>query len=165
MSSLVIRPATSHDAPEIAAIYDHHARHGTATFEFEGYATNIWGAKIADIQQCGGLFLVGAVGGKVAGFAYVTQFRDRPAYAHTCEDSIYIAPESIGQGVGSQLLAALIAAARAARFEQMLAVVGGAEPASIALHKKFGFVERGRMKDVGRKFGRTLDTVYLQLAL
>jgi phosphinothricin acetyltransferase len=63
------------------------------------------------------------------------------------------------------LLEALIDASRAAGFEQMIAVVGGAEPASVALHLRCGFVERGRMKDVGVKFGRKLDTVYLQLSL
>jgi len=62
-------------------------------------------------------------------------------------------------------MAALLPAAAKAEFRQMIAVVGGGEPASVALHQKFGFVIAGRMRDVGRKFGRLLDTVYLQRAL
>lgn len=163
--SIVVRPASADDAEAIATIYDHHARHGTATFDIEGHPPAWWGVKIADVQQRGWPFLVACDDSGVAGFAYATQFRDRLAYAHSCEDSIYIAPERLGQGVGTQLLAALLDGARSCGFEQMLAVVGGAEPASIALHQKLGFVERGRMKAVGRKFDRYLDTVYLQLAL
>jgi L-amino acid N-acyltransferase YncA len=71
----------------------------------------------------------------------------------------------VGKGIGSVLLADLVDAARACGFEQMIAVIGGGEPASIALHAKLGFVERGRMKDVGYKFGRKLDTVYMQRSL
>ena len=99
------------------------------------------------------------------GYAYATQFRDRPAYAETCENSIYVAPDDAGRGVGSALMEALLPAAADAGFRQMIAVVGGDEPASIALHEKFGFTVAGRMRDVGRKFGRLLDTVYLQRAL
>ena len=160
-----IRPATAADAAAIAAIYDHHVRHGTASFDSEGPSAQQWTAKIVDVQGRGWPFLVAEIDGGVAAYAYATQFRDRAAYARTCENSIYVAPDAIGQGVGSALLAELIGAARACRFEQMIAVIGGGEPASVALHAKLGFVERGRMKDVGYKFGRKLDTVYMQLGL
>lgn len=165
MSGLAVRPATRADADDVAAIYHHHALHGTATFDLEGHAVDFWAEKIADVQERGWPFLVATDDAVVAGYAYATQFRDRLAYAHSCEDSIYVAPDRLGKGVGSMLLAALIEAARAAGFKQMLAVVGGAEPASLALHEKLGFIERGRMRDVGYKFGRYLDTVYLQLTL
>ena len=103
--------------------------------------------------------------GRVVGYAYATQFRDRPAYSSTCENSIYVAPGNMGQGIGTRLLSSLVEACERAGFRQMIAVVGGAEPASIAIHLKAGFREAGRMKSVGRKHGRWLDTVYLQLAL
>jgi phosphinothricin acetyltransferase len=103
--------------------------------------------------------------GAVVGYAYATQFRDRPAYAATCENSIYVAPDALGRGIGTALLGELLSRAHAARFEQMIAVIGGGEPASVALHAKSGFVHAGRMCDVGRKFGRLLDTVYMQRAL
>src|SRR4029079_17856283 len=98
-------------------------------------------------------------------YAYATQFRDRPAYAWTCENSIYVRADRIGQGIGRPLLEALIEAARDAGFRQMIAVVGGGEPASVALHLRCGFREAGRMKTVGFKFGKWLDTVYMQRSL
>ena len=160
-----MRPAGPKDSAAIAAIYDHHVRHGTASFDSEGPSAEQWSAKIADVRSRSWPFLVAEVDGTVAGYAFATQFRDRPAYAHTCENSIYIDPAAIGRGIGTQLLAELIEQARACGFHQMIAVIGGGEIASVALHTKLGFVERGRMKDVGFKFGRTLDTVYMQRSL
>ena len=162
---LAIRSATVDDAGSIADIYAHHVLHGTASFDTEPPITDFWTGKIAAIADRGWPFLVGEEDGRVVGYAYASQFRDRPAYAGTCEDSIYIAPDRVGQGIGRELLAALIEAARAHGFEQMIAVIGGAEPASAALHAKAGFAEAGRMRRVGRKFGRVLDTLYMQLSL
>lgn len=116
-------------------------------------------------MQRGWPFLVAEVGSNVIGYAYATQFRDRPAYRTTCENSIYLDPAYLGQGVGTLLLDALIDAATAAGFRQMIAVIGGAEPASVALHARAGFVETGRMRSVGRKHGRWLDTLYMQKRL
>jgi len=161
----MIRPASPDDAPSIAEIYAHHVLHGTASFDTVPPDADHWRTKITDIAASGWPFLVAEEGGKVAGYAYATQFRDRPAYAETCENSIYVAPGHTGRGVGSALLASLIPAAAEAGFRQMIAVVGGGEPASVALHEKSGFKVAGRMHDVGRKFGRLLDTVYLQRAL
>jgi phosphinothricin acetyltransferase len=160
-----IRAASPADAAAIAAIYAHHVLHGTASFDTIPPDADFWRGKIADIVARGWPFLVVEVAGTVVGYAYATQFRDRPAYAETCENSIYIAPLHAGRGLGSALMQALLPAATNAGFCQMIAVVGGGEPASVALHEKFGFVVAGRMRDVGRKFGRLLDTVYLQRAL
>ena len=99
------------------------------------------------------------------GYAYVTQFRDRPAYAYTCENSIYLRGDQLGQGIGKALLENLTKNAEAAGFRQMIAVSGGGEPASVALHESLGFRRAGRMQSVGRKAGRWLDTVYLQRSL
>ena len=163
--TVTLRDARPDDAEAIAAIYDHHVRTGTASFNSVGPSPRDWALKIADIGNRGWPFLVAEQDGEVAGYAYVTQFRDRPAYVHCCENSIYVAPEAMGQGIGTKLLERLKSAAQAAGFDQMIAVVGGAEPSSMALHRKCGFVERGRMREVGLKFGRRLDTVYLQCAL
>ncbi|WP_435201159.1 GNAT family N-acetyltransferase [Qipengyuania sp. 902] len=124
-----------------------------------------WREKIGAVAAHGWPFLVVERDGEVRGYAYATQFRDRAAYAHTCENSIYIADLQRGSGLGSTLLAALVDAAGDAGFEQMIAVIGGGEPASVALHGKLGFVEAGRMRQVDMKFGRRLDTVYMQLSL
>lgn len=162
---IMLRVVTPDDAAAIAAIYAHHVAHGTASFDTEPRSEAGMAAKIAECSSGGWPFLVAECNGTVVGYAYATQFRDRPAYRSTCENSIYVAPAAIGQGVGTLLLAALIDAAEDAGFRQMIAVIGGAEPASVALHLKAGFVEAGRMRSVGRKFGRWLDTLYMQRAL
>ena len=160
-----IRPACPDDAQAIAAIYAWHVANGTATFDTAAPDAQAWVARIAEITARGWPFLVADCGDTVRGYCYATQFRDRAAYAHTCEDSIYVAHDARGGGIGSALLVALIDAARASGFAQMIAVIGGGEPASVALHRKCGFVHAGRMRDVGRKFGRLLDTVYMQCDL
>jgi phosphinothricin acetyltransferase len=160
-----IRRASNEDAAAIAAIYAHHVRHGTASFEVEPPTVGFWRDKIEALLAKGWPFLVTEVDGDVVAYAYATQFRDRPAYAHTCENSIYVRADQTGQGIGRELLEHLIAAARDAGFRQMIAVVGGAEPASIAVHSACGFREAGRMRSVGFKFGKWLDTVYLQRSL
>jgi phosphinothricin acetyltransferase len=160
-----IRAANPDDAEAIAAIYAHHVLHGTASFDEVPPTVEFWRDKIAGIVAKGWPFLVASDGDAVVGYCYATQFRDRPAYAFTCENSIYVHPEHMGQGIGRALLAALVAAAKAAKFREMIAVIGGAEPASVAVHARLGFVEAGRMRNVGIKFGRRLDTLYMQRSL
>lgn len=165
MTQLVLRAAAARDAAAIAAIYAEHVRTGTATFDTEAPDAEAMAAKLADITGRRWPFLVAEREGAVLGYAYATQFRDRPAYAYCCEDSIYIAADHRGRGIGKALLAALIGCSEAAGFRQMIAVIGGGEPASVALHAAQGFRHAGRMQSVGRKFGRWLDTVYMQRAL
>jgi phosphinothricin acetyltransferase len=160
-----VRPAEPRDASATAAIYAHHVAHGTASFDTEPRSESEMAAKFAECSVRGWPFLVAEADGEVVGYAYATQFRDRPAYQSTCENSIYIHPDHVGQGVGTLLLGALLAAAEEAGYRQMIAVIGGAEPASAALHARAGFVETGRMRSVGRKFGRWLDTLYMQKSL
>lgn len=160
-----IRGARADDGDAIAAIYAHHVAHGTASFDTAPRTVAETAAKIAECDRRGWPFLVAELDGQPVGYAYATQFRDRPAYASTCENSIYVAAPHLGRGVGRALLEALVAEAERAGFRQMIAVIGGAEPASIALHARAGFSETGRMRSVGRKFGRWLDTVYMQLSL
>ena len=161
----VVRAAEPRDAAAIASIYAHHVAHGTASFDTEPRSAAETSAKIAGCARRGWPFLVAEAGGEVIGYAYATQFRDRPAYRTTCENSIYLDPAHVGRGVGKLLLAALVEAATGAGFRQMIAVIGGAEPASLALHAGAGFAEAGRMRSVGRKQGRWLDTLYMQKRL
>ena len=162
---VAIRPAQERDAAAISEIYAHHVRHGIASFDQQAPAEAETVNKIIEIASRGWPFLVAEQQEQVVGYAYATQFRDRPAYAYTCENSIYVAPAHLGQGIGQQLLAGLLEAAEAAGFRQMIAVIGGADPASVALHTALGFRESGRMTAVGHKLGRWLDTVYMQRAL
>jgi len=160
-----IRAASPDDAEAIAGIYAHHVLHGTASFDEVPPGAGFWRDKVGAILAKGWPFLVAADGGQVTGYCYATQFRDRPAYAFTCENSIYVHPEHMGQGIGRAMLDELVEAAKGAKFREMIAVIGGAEPASVALHRACGFVETGRMRSVGYKFGRWLDSVYMQLRL
>lgn len=165
LPDLAIRPARPGDAQTVCDIYAWHVAHGTATFDTVAPDAAAWAAKIVDITARGWPFLVAERDGGVTGYCYATQFRDRAAYAKTCEDSIYVAHDARGGGIGTALLGALLDAARGSGFEQMIAVIGGGEPASVALHGKSGFVHAGRMRHVGYKFGRKLDTVYMQCDL
>lgn len=161
----VLRSAEVGDAAAIAAIYAAHVESGSASFDTVPRTVAETEQKISDITAKGWPFLVAVIEEQVVGYAYASQFRDRPAYGFACEDSIYVRSDQVGQGIGSQLLGALLAHATAFGFRQMIAVIGGGEPASVALHGKMGFEHAGRMCSVGRKFGRWLDTVYMQVEL
>jgi len=161
-----IEPATIADAAAVAAIYAHHVRHGIASFEIEPPSEAQMAKRMTKVLDAGEPWLVARdANGDVLGYAYAAQFRDRLAYRFACEDSIYIRHDHRGEGIGRALLALLIVAAERHGFRQMIAVIGGAEPASIRLHAACGFAESGRMRSVGRKAGQWLDTLYMQRAL
>ena len=166
MMEYAIRSARPDDASELAEIYAHHVLNGTATFELDPPDAAEMGARLAKVTNAGSPWLVAeAANGQLLGYAYAAQFRDRPAYRMTCEDSVYIRHDCRGQGLGKALLAAVIEAATQAGYRQMIAVAGGGEPGSVALHAALGFEHIGRVRSSGRKFGRWLDTVYMQLTL
>ncbi len=161
-----IETARPSDTSEIAAIYGHHVRCGTASFEYDPPDESEIAQRLGKVIHAGWPWLVARdSAGTVLGYASASQFRDRAAYRFTCENSVYIHPARQGQGIGTALLRSLIDAAERAGFRQMIAVIGGAEPASVALHTACGFTHAGRMRAIGRKHGRWLDTVYMQRAL
>jgi len=162
LPDLTIRPARGDDAQAVCDIYAWHVAHGTGTFDTTAPDAAVWAEKIAAITAQGWPFLVAVRGRTVLAYAYAARFRDRAAYARTCENSIYVASDLRGSGIGTALLGALVEAAKGCGFEQMIAVIGGGEPASVALHSRLGFVLAGRLRNVGHKFGRSLDTVYMQ---
>lgn len=161
-----IEPATSSDAAQMAEIYGHHVLHGTASFEQVPPSVSDMAARLAKVQAAGAPWLVARGDhGELLGYAYASQFRDRPAYRFACENSVYIRHDRRGEGIGRALLALLIVEAERAGFRQMIAVIAGAQPASVRLHAAFGFTEAGRMRSVGRKHGQWLDTLYMQRPL
>jgi phosphinothricin acetyltransferase len=160
-----IRDVAADDAEAIAGIYAHHVLNGTASYELEPPSAEATLAKIERITRRGWPFLVACEGGEVVGYCYAEQLRDRPAYRFTCENSIYVRADRTGRGIGKTLLMELCRRCDALGFRQMIAVVGGAEPASIALHQSCGFRTVGRLESVGWKKGRWLDTVYMQRPL
>jgi phosphinothricin acetyltransferase len=162
---IMIRSARDDDAAAIAGIYAHHVLRGTATYDTEPPSAEAMREKIGQLLARDWPFLVAEAGGEVVGYAYATQFRDRRAYAYACENSIYVRADRTGCGIGRRLLADLVERSRNRGFRQMVAVIGGGEPASVALHASLGFREVGRLAAVGWKHGRWLDSVYMQLAL
>lgn len=158
----MIRDVTEEDADAISAIYAHHVLHGVASYDIEPPTEADTLAKIERVREAGWPFMVAEIDGGVVGYAYATQLRDRAGYRYTAEDSIYVHHDFVGRRIGKALLTELLRRAAANDFRTMIAVVGGAEPASVALHASLGFEIVGRLKSVGFKFGRWLDTVYMQ---
>ncbi len=165
-TEFTIRTARPSDAKALAEIYAHHVLHGTATFETEAPDSAEMGARLAKVLAAGAPWLVSEdEDGTALGYAYAAAFRDRPAYRFACENSVYIRHDRRGEGIGRALLALLIVEAERAGYRQMIAVIAGAQPASVRLHGACGFEEVGRMRSVGRKHGQWLDTYYMQRAL
>ena len=163
---ITIVPAQARDAAELADIYGHHVLHGTASYETAAPDATEMALRLAKVRASGGPWLVARdPAGVMLGYANASQFRDRAAYRYVCENSIYIRHDRRGEGIGKQLLAALISAAEDCGYRQMIAVIGGGEPGSVALHAALGFAPAGTLRSIGRKHGRWLDTVYMQLAL
>jgi phosphinothricin acetyltransferase len=161
-----IRDATDDDLAAIQAIYAHHVNHGLASFEeIPPDIDEI--ARRRDVAHDHNLpYLVAIKDGAVRGFAYASPFRNRTAYRYTVEDSVYVAPDALGDGIGSALLSVVIERCTERGFRQMVAVIGdSANQASIGLHAKHGFVRAGEMPAVGFKFGRWVDSVRMQRAL
>ena len=162
-----IRDALAADLPAITAIYAHHVRTGTGTFEEDPPGEAEMAERLAKVQKAGWAWLVAeAPDGTILGYAYFTQIRDRSAYRFTAEDSIYVRDDVRGQGVGKGLVETLLSRAEACGFRQIFAVIGDSENAgSIGLHASLGFRQVGVMRSAGFKFGRWLDVVTMQHAL
>lgn len=157
-----IRPATPADLPAILDIYNHAVLHTTATYDHTPVSLESRQVWFAERQAGGFPVLVGVGdGGEVLGWASYGPFRPRLGYSRTVEHSVYLAPAAQGQGTGSQLLEALIAQATADGYHSMIGGVDGENDGSIRFHEGFGFRECGRLPQVGHKFGRWLDVVFL----
>ena len=165
MSDLVIRPYSPADIPAVTRIYGHYVRDTVITFETEMPDEAEMATRFATIAGKGHPLLIAERDGAVIGYAYASTYRPREAYRFTCEDSIYLAPDAVGQGLGGKLLARLIEDSAKAGLKQMLAVITAERANSIRLHEKHGFRFIGRYEALGYKFDRWLDIVHLQRAL
>ncbi len=161
-----IRHSSDGDIPAITAIYQHHVLHGTGTFEVDPPSEADMAARRADVLAKGLPWLVAEQDGRVLGFAYANWFKPRPAYRFSAEDSIYIADDARGLGLGRQLLSELAAQAEAAGVRKLLAVIGdSANAGSIGVHRALGFTEVGVLRSVGWKFGAWRDIVLMEKPL
>lgn len=154
------------DAPALAAIYGHHVLHGFGTFEEVPPSAEEMAARRQAVVERGLPYLVAEDAGQVLGFAYAAPFRPRAAYRYTVEDSVYIAPDAIGRGVGRAVLSEVLNACEAFGIRQVVAVIGDSENAgSIGLHTALGFEHAGVGKAFGYKKGRWVDIVWMRKSL
>ena len=166
MTKPYLRPATAADVAAIAAIYRPAVLHGTASFELEPPDEAEMLRRFTGIGDAGYPFFVATLDDRIVGYAYASAYRARPAYRFTVENSVYIAPEAQGKGVGTLLLKALVAACTAKGYRLMVAVIGDSRnQASITLHRNAGFTFCGTIHSVGYKFGRWLDSVIMERPL
>jgi L-amino acid N-acyltransferase YncA len=171
----VIRAAGPADLDAVAAIYAHYVTTSVATFEEVPPTPADWRLRLDDLADRKLPFLVAedrvvqdgmAEAGGVCGYAYASPWRPKPAYRYTVEDTVYVSPAHLRRGLGGALLGALLAACTDAGARQVIAVIVDAgDDASLALHRRFGFAQAGRLSGVGRKQGRWLDTVLMQREL
>jgi len=162
-ADLIIRAAANADAEHIAAIFAHYVTSTMVTFELEPPTIQDWQDKVRESQSAGRPFVVGVASGQVVGYAYVSPWRLKPAYRHTVEDSVYLAPGHTGLGYGRSLLADLLARASGTGARQVIAVIADTgHPASVRLHQGAGFTQAGRLRQVGFKHGHWIDTLLLQ---
>ncbi|PZU86563.1 MAG: GNAT family N-acetyltransferase [Chelatococcus sp.] len=168
MTTLSIRPASPADIPAIAEIYAHAVVHGTASWELEPPGEAEMLRRMEAILSGGYPYLAAERDGALLGYAYAGAYRPRAAYRATVEDSIYLAPQAQGAGVGRALLDALMLECAARGFRQMIAVIGdgtGASVGSRRLHERAGFRIIGVAEKVGWKHGRWLDQLLMQKEL
>jgi L-amino acid N-acyltransferase YncA len=158
-----VRPAAVGDLETITGIFAGYVEESVATFEEVPPNVARWRRRLDDLAARPLPFLVAEVGGEVVGYAYASPWRPKPAYRYTVEDTVYVAPEWTGRGLGRLLLDELLAACAQAGVRQIIAVIADTgDPASGALHYACGFVEAGRLKAVGHKHDRWVDTLLLQ---
>jgi L-amino acid N-acyltransferase YncA len=158
-----IRASTDADIAAIAAIYAHHVLHSTGTFETEAPSEADMRSRRADVLGKGLPYLVAVDAGSVVGFAYGNWFKPRPAYRYSVEDSIYLAPDQHGKGLGRALLAELLARCEAVGIRKIMAIIGdSANLASVGLHEALGFKHVGKIDACGWKFGAWRDIVIMQ---
>jgi len=156
----------------ITAIYGHWVKNGIASFELEAPDEAEMAKRLGGLQQVGYPILLAWNDGAIVGYAYASAYRPRPAYGATVEDTVYVAPGQQGAGTGRALLTASIDACKERDCRQMIAVIA-CEAASdapdnmatVRLHAKLGFRSAGRLRGIGQKHGRWLDTVLMQLSL
>lgn len=159
-----IRPATESDLGAINDIYNHYVRHSTCTYQEEAEpmeGRRKWFGRHGEKHPV----IVAEAEGRVAGWGSLSAYHERSAYRRTVENSVYVHHEYHRRGIGALLLGELIARARALGHRAIIAGIDSGQTASVALHARFHFEKVGQLKEVGFKFGRVLDVIYMELLI
>jgi phosphinothricin acetyltransferase len=160
-TDIKIRPATSLDLPRLTEIYNHYVVTTPVTFDIDPYLPENRAAWFSQFSTTGRhRLLVAEENGVIVGYAGTTKFRPKAAYDTTVETTIYCAAGSEGKGIGSRLYAALFAAIAQEDVQRIVAGYTLPNPASAALHQRYGFERVGIFSEVGRKFGRYWDVAW-----
>lgn len=162
-----IRPATAEDIPAITAIYGHWVEVGTSSFELQAPDEAEMLSRFTALKQKDLPWLAATRGGALVGYAYAGLYRPRPAYRFTLEDSIYVAPDAVGTGIGRPLLTTLIETCRGLGCRNLIGIVGDPQTnqGSVALHRALGFEPIGTARQIGFKFDCWLDVLTMQKVL
>jgi phosphinothricin acetyltransferase len=160
-----IRPATPFDAARICAIYNHYVTTTTISFEEQAVTEPEMAQRIADVGAAGLPWLVLEIDGALAGYAYATKWRVRPAYRYSVESSVYLDQAYAGRGLGRLLYGALLERLRERDLHLVIGGIALPNDASAGLHEALGFRKVAHFSEVGRKFGRWLDVGYWELKL
>jgi L-amino acid N-acyltransferase YncA len=156
----MIRSASEADAEAIARIYNPYVANTTITFEEQAVSAEEMAERILSVTASDLPWLVLEQGGRLAGYAYATKWKERAAYRFTAESTIYLAAGLGGGGLGTKLYEALWAQLKERGFHAVIGVIALPNPASVALHEKFGMTKAAHFKEVGFKFGRWIDVGY-----
>jgi len=162
---LIIRNATPKDLPALLEIINHAILNTTAIYDYEPREYDQQKTWLDQMFNDGMPVVVAEVDGEVIGYGSYNIFRPKIGYKFSVEHSIYLNEKSRGMGVGSRILESLIQRARESGIHTMIAGIDAANRGSIEFHKKYGFVEKGYLKEVGYKFDQWLDLVFMQLLL
>ena len=167
MAEVRVRPGERADLGEIVAIYNHYVTRTPITFETVPVRPEERTAWLDEHREKGPHRIQVATGrnDRVIGWATTSSFRPRAAYATTVESSVYCHPEARGQGVGSRLYASLFRSIEEEDIERIVAGITLPNPASVALHHRFGFRSVGVFTRVGRKLGRYWDVAWYERPL
>ncbi|MBM3643986.1 MAG: N-acetyltransferase family protein [Alphaproteobacteria bacterium] len=166
MTGVAVRDSVEADVVRCRDIYAHHVLTGTASFEIDPPDVAEMSRRRASVLDQGLPYLVAEREGRVLGYAYASNWRPRPAYRHSVENSIYIDKDAVRQGIGMALLPVLIERCTTLGRRRMVAVIGdSAQTPSISLHAACGFQMVGVLPSIGFKFGRWLDSVMMQRPL
>ncbi|WP_417382798.1 GNAT family N-acetyltransferase [Gimesia sp.] len=161
---MIIRPAVLSDLEAMTEIYNEAILTSTATFDMEPMTRDErlpWFESHDERHP----ILVADVEKQIVGWACLSQWRPRRAYADTAETSFYVKTSHRGRGIGRQLKQAIIEEARRLGYHTLIAGVAEGNEVSLHLNQSFGFEVVGTFKEVGKKFGKVLDVTYLQLML